>query len=84
MNDRHTRITHALQQHFNPDYLLVEDESSLHAGHAHAGVETHFHVAMQCKAFAGMSRLAMHRAVQDVLADELENGLHALRLSISS
>jgi len=41
--------------------------------------ETHIHVVITSQAFEGMSRLAKHRAVLDVLSDEIER-LHAFSL----
>lgn len=74
---------------FAPERLSVINESHLHAGHHHAesghhatfdgAGETHFRVRIVSQAFAGMSRIERHRAVNDVLADELAPGkVHAL------
>ena len=58
------------------------DESHLHHGHAGAapGGETHYSVRIRASAFAGLSRLARHRAVNDVLKAEFASGLHALHI----
>lgn len=79
-----------LNDAFSPDRLIVVNESHLHAGHHHVehgevakfdGTgETHFRVRIVSKAFAGMSRIARHRAVNEVLAGEMEAGLHALAI----
>ncbi|MCT8998009.1 BolA family protein [Chelativorans intermedius] len=77
-----------LRQAFSPERLAVINESHLHAGHHHreggreetfdgAG-ETHFRVRIVSAAFAGMSRLERHRAVNAALAEELRAGVHAL------
>lgn len=79
-----------LKQAFSPERLVIINESHLHAGHHHqdsdhhgtfdgAG-ETHFRVRIVSPAFAGMSRIARHRAVNELLADELRAGVHALAI----
>lgn len=78
------KLTAALK----PERLAVVNESHLHAGHHHSGSghhgvfdgtgETHFRVRIVSAAFAGMSRIERHRAVNAVLADEIRAGVHAL------
>ena len=77
------RITGKLTEAFNPDSLQVVDESHLHKGHAGAreGGETHFRVRISAPAFAGKSRLDMHRMINQTLAAELRpGGVHALAI----
>ena len=74
-----TRLTEA----FKPERLTVIDESHHHAGHQPdiTGTgETHMRVRIVAQAFAGMTRIARHRAVTDVLKQELDAGLHALAI----
>ena len=75
---------------FSPDRLQIVNESHLHAGHHHEESghhavydgtgETHFRVRIVAPAFAGMSRIERHRAVNALLADELKAGVHALAI----
>lgn len=75
---------------FRPEAIEVIDESHLHAGHHHgasdhhAGFDgsagTHFRVRVVAPAFAGMSRIDRHRAVNAALAEELAGGVHALAI----
>lgn len=84
------QIVAKLERTFAPSRLVVLNESHLHAGHHHSGSdhhgtfdgsgETHFRVRIMSNAFAGMSRIARHRAVNDTLAAELEAGVHALAI----
>lgn len=70
-----------LRQAFSPERLLVINESHLHAGHQPdmTGTgETHMRVRIVSAAFAGMPRLARHRAITELLKPELDAGLHAL------
>ena len=83
-------IEDKLRQAFSPERLSVINESHLHAGHHHVEEghhaefdgkgETHFRVRLVSSAFAGMSRIERHRAVNALLADELKAGLHALAI----
>lgn len=77
-----------LSSAFAPQFLLVIDESDMHAGHAghsggagHGG-ETHFRVQMVSERFVGKSRVERHRAVNELLADEFAAGVHALAMDI--
>ncbi|MEL7042942.1 MAG: BolA family protein [Pseudomonadota bacterium] len=83
---RSQRIHDSLTKAFAPHELDVTDDSHLHAGHAGArpGGETHYTVKIQSAAFAGMSRVAMQRAVLDALKDEFASGLHALSIKATS
>ncbi|QOF69953.1 BolA family transcriptional regulator [Aminobacter sp. SR38] len=79
-----------LNEAFSPERLVVLNESHLHAGHHHVdgghhatfdgSGETHFRIRIVAPAFAGMSRIDRHRAVNDALAAELKAGLHALAI----
>lgn len=80
------RIRAALENALSPSFLEVIDESDRHAGHLHhpGGVEdrgeTHFIVRVVSPAFAGLSRIARHRRVNELLAKELASGVHALAI----
>lgn len=84
-------IKEKLKQSFNPTQLEVIDESQKHAhhrgAHEHAAEggspESHFHVVIVSEAFEGLSRLAKHRAVLDVLSQEIAQ-IHAFSLEASS
>ena len=69
---------------FAPAFLDVIDESILHHGHAgwREGGETHFPVRIATRHFDGMSRVAQHRAVMDVLDAELKDRVHALAIEV--
>jgi BolA protein len=77
-------IVEKLSVKFAPSHLEVIDESEKHRGHAgwRAGGETHFRVRIASPAFAGMSRLARHRAVMAELDRELKSGVHALAIEV--
>jgi BolA protein len=85
LTSRSERIRSALTAAFAPAELDIVDESHLHHGHAGAapGGETHYAVKVRSAAFAGLSRLARHRAVNEALKGEFETGLHALHIDAS-
>ena len=78
----HERLTTA----FPPSDLEVVDDSESHRGHAgHSGSgESHFNVMIRAKSFAGMSRVARHRAVHKALGADLVGRIHALALDIDT
>lgn len=79
---------------FSPEKLHVINESHLHAGHHHVvdghvaefdgEGETHFRIRIMARQFAGMSRIDRHRAVNAVLKDQLDAGLHALAIETAA
>jgi len=73
-----------LAAEFTPAFLDVIDESNSHFGHAgwREGGETHFRVRIAAHHFDGMSRVAQHRAVMDVLDAELKDRVHALAIEV--
>lgn len=83
-------IKEKLEQSFTPSQLEVIDESHKHAhhrgAHEHAAeggsAESHFHVVIVSDKFEGMSVLAKHRAVKDVLSEEIAQ-IHAFSLDAS-
>ena len=78
-------IAQKLNAALTPQQINVEDVSDKHAGHAgwREGGGTHFEVTVKAMAFSGKSRLQRHRMVNEILADELANSIHALELHLS-
>ncbi len=72
------RIEQKLMAAFQPMQLTVENES--HGHKVPSGSETHFKVVITSQEFLGKNLVARHRAVYQVLADELAGGVHALAL----
>ncbi len=75
-----------LKQAFAPTALEVVDDSERHRGHAgyQEGGQSHFNVMIRAEAFAGMSRVARHRAVHEALGKPLVSRIHALSLDIGT
>ena len=76
------KIEAKLLSAFAPSSLTVTDDSHHHAGHggAREGGETHFSIHIVSSAFAGKSRVEMHRAINALLADEFAERVHALAI----
>jgi BolA protein len=76
------RMREKLMVALRPSRLDVVNESHLHAGHSSSpGTgESHFRVLIVSNGFAGKTRVERHRMINDVLADELKDGVHALAI----
>lgn len=69
-----------LTEKLKPDSIAIIDESDQHAGHAghHAGGASHLRLHIVGAAFEGLSRLARHRLVYDILNPWMPHEIHAL------
>ncbi|EIK45445.1 cell division protein BolA [Cellvibrio sp. BR] len=72
------RILTKLAAEFQPVHLEVINESHMHS--VPPGSETHFKVVLAAAAFAGKRQVQRHQAIYACLAEELQNGVHALAL----
>ncbi|WP_420413192.1 BolA family protein [Roseibium sp.] len=77
-------ITNKLTAAFAPSFLNVIDESENHRGHGgwREGGETHFRVQIAADKLQDLSRVNQHRAINEVLADELASTVHALAIEV--
>lgn len=75
-----------LEAAFAPTTLEIVNESHLHAGHAGSpGTgHSHFRIRIVAEAFRGLTRVACHRQINAVLADELAHRIHALAISAAA
>ncbi|HRD79082.1 MAG TPA: BolA family protein [Hyphomicrobiaceae bacterium] len=76
------RIRERLMMALEPRRLDVVNESHMHAGHASSpGTgESHYRVLVVADRFAGQTRVARHRMVNEALKAELAEGVHALAI----
>lgn len=77
---RKQRITDIFSQHLNSTLIEIDDESHKH--HVPEGQESHFNILIVSEDFSALSKVARHRIINKLLADELKNGLHALSLHL--
>ena len=78
-----TLLEEKMRKAFNPQALEIINESHLHAGHQpgfDGQGESHIRVRMVAEHFNGMSRVNIHRAINEICADEIAAGLHALAI----
>jgi BolA protein len=71
-------IEHKLRTGLAPLHLAVVNESGMHS--VPPGSETHFRVLVVSPEFDGATRVARHRRVNGLLAEELAGGVHALAI----
>ena len=69
-----------LTEAFGPAYFELDNESSQHSVPPNS--ETHFRVVMAAEAFEGKRPVARHQLVYGVLADLMQNPIHALALHL--
>jgi len=80
-DERVSKIEALLRDTFSPTYLLVKDQSHLHAGHAGArDGRGHFDVTIESEVFRGKRPLACHRLVYEAMGPLMETDIHALRI----
>ena len=73
-------IENKISTHLSVEHLEVINESHLHAGHAHGGVDTHFKVILVSSDFNGKRKVARQQTVYQVLAELINNPVHALAM----
>ncbi|XP_068631337.1 bolA-like protein DDB_G0274169 [Battus philenor] len=71
-------ITTKLQTALEASHLDVINESYMH--NVPEGAETHFKVVVVSDKFDGLTLIKRHRLVNDILKEELKNGVHALSI----
>ena len=72
------RIVSKLTTGFHPLHLQVLNESYMHS--VPVGSETHFKVTLVADSFVDKRQVQRHQTVYACLAEELQNGVHALAL----
>jgi len=72
------RIESKVRDGFEPQHLEVTDESYMHG--VPEGAESHFRLLVVSDKFDGLSAVQRHQAVYRLLADEVQNHIHALGL----
>ncbi|XP_045534971.1 putative bolA-like protein K11H12.1 [Papilio machaon] len=71
-------IRNKLQTALEATHLDVINESYMH--NVPKGAETHFKVVVVSDKFDGLALIKRHRLVNDILKEELQNGVHALSI----
>ena len=72
-----------LQEHLNPTYLEVLDESEQHKGHAgYQGGGRHFAIIITADCLEGLTRVKAHQKIYALFTDLMPDEIHALRIQI--
>ena len=81
-----SEIETLLRQAFEPTSLTVSNDSAKHSGHSgdDGTGESHFSVAIESPAFAGVSRLNRQRMVNRALGDLPGQRVHALAVKATA
>lgn len=74
------QIEQKLAAALTPEHLEVINESGNH--NVPPGSESHFKVVMVADEFDGLSLVKRHQRLYQILADELQSGVHALALHL--
>ena len=80
--NRKKRIENILLKNFNELLINVVDNSAEHIGHNNfdGNQESHFQIFINKKISSLLTRLELHRKINELLKDEFLNGLHALEV----
>jgi BolA protein len=78
-----TKIKEKLTKSLDIQELKIVNESEKHAHHKGnpGGEETHFKIYLKCSDFKGISHLARHKKVYEILEEEIEK-IHAISLEL--
>lgn len=80
-------IENKLIKEFAPSFLEVVNNSHLHSNHFtpydpnHLN-QTHFLIKISSSKFSNLSKIVIHRYINNLLKEEFKNGLHALEIKI--
>jgi len=78
---REEKLLDRLRTGLGAEHVALEDESARHAGHegAQSGAG-HYRVVVVAARFAGLDRIARHRAVYAAVGDMIPDEVHALSI----
>ncbi|MDU7785951.1 MULTISPECIES: BolA family protein [Aggregatibacter] len=69
-----------LSLEFRPHFMAIENESHMHS--SGRGDSSHFKVVIVSDVFEGLNKVTRHRKIYQFLAQDLQNGIHALALHL--
>jgi BolA protein len=65
---------------FNPELIEVINQSHLHMGHTNHKENSHFKIKIISSEFNNLSKIEIHRKINNILSKELESEIHALSI----
>jgi BolA protein len=76
------KIISQLERTFSPVSCQLDDESSMHIGHAGAASGGgHFNLVLVSKSFEGLNLVNRHRLVYDAVREMMQSEIHALAIT---
>jgi len=79
MTDTVTKLTNSLAE-LKPNYLDIQDDSALHAGHAGNTGGGHYTITIVSDAFDSLPLIKRHRLVYDTIGILMKTDIHALSI----
>ena len=68
---------------FNPEHLVLIDNSHFHTSHkSFDSNKFHLKIIIKSKALKKMSKIEAHKAIFSILKDEMQSKIHALEIEI--
>tara|TARA_B100000029_G_C16803634_1_gene677685 strand:+ start:27 stop:281 length:255 start_codon:yes stop_codon:yes gene_type:complete len=77
------KIKEIINQKFEPEYLLLKDNSSLHNTHkSFDRNKFHLKLTIKSKKMQSLTKLQAHRLIFESLKNEMKDKIHALEIDI--
>jgi len=77
------KIKEKISKQFNPEKILLIDDSNLHSKHkSFDSKKFHLKLIIKSKKLKDMSKIESHRAIFSILKDEMKDKIHALEILI--
>jgi len=76
-------IEKKIRDRLSPETVEIINESHLHAGHQESfdgSGETHLRIKVVAEVFEGMSRVNRQRMINELVSQEIAEGLHAIAM----
>jgi BolA protein len=83
------KIIQKIKSNFDPEFFELINNSHLHKGHfkpTDSGLDnqTHFLIKIYSTKVKNLSKISIHRQINQLLKEEFEAGMHALEIRIIS
>ena len=77
-------IKEKINKKFNPENLILIDNSKLHIKHkSYDSKKFHLKIIIKSEKLKNMDKIAAHKEIFSILKDEMNNKIHALEIEIN-
>ena len=77
-------IKEKINKKFNPENLVLIDNSKLHIKHkSYDSKKFHLKIIIKSEKLKNMDKIAAHKEIFSILKDEMNNKIHALEIEIN-